>query len=178
MEAAKYTINFNNGRAYAVELPIGKYRYDSNTIRGYHSCTVSDFEVGPDTKSVTLKIQSDGRLTVNVTDADNQPITAGLLQLCNHDASEFYGLPVRISNGTAVFSNVPHTIFGGIEFYVKQHSSDAQHVPADSPVKVTMTEAEQTLHIINAAKKMNINFSVRDANYAGIVPINSSITFT
>lgn len=175
MAASDYTISFLNGSSTsAVTLPVGTYTFVSTTIPGYETGSVSQFTVTPTTTSVALRITADGTLTVTVEDDLGAPITAGAFQLSNQSGDTRYGDEQNISNGTAVFPNVPYTA-AGIDFYLAQDGSDPNHDLITTPQAVAMTQQAQTETVINSRKGVSPSFTIADENYAGITPVTGNL---
>lgn len=176
MAATNHTINFLNGSSTgAISLPVGVYSYVSNTIPGYADGTVNQFTITPSTTSVALEIAANGTLTVVVEDDLGAPITAGVLQLSDQTGATRYGGTEDIANGEAVFTSVPYLAATGIDFYIDQDSSDANHDPIPNPQAVSMELQAQTETILNERKLIPLTFTMEDANYAGITPVTGDL---
>ena len=176
MAATNHTIEFLNGSSTGtIVLPVGTYSYGSNNVPGYADGTVNQFTITPATTSVSLEITANGTLTVLVKDDLDDPITAGVLQLSDETGATRYGDTENITDGESVFANVPYLATTGIDFYIAQNSSDANHVPITDPQAVSMELQEQTETIINERLGVTVEFTMEDANYAGITPVTGDL---
>lgn len=176
MSVKNYELDFTNGLATA-DLPVGTYTYVSNTIAGYsEGATVESFTVTPTTSSIDITITADGTLNITVVDDLDTPITEGSVQLSNNDGTTRYGTAATIdSSGLASFANVPYDATG-ISLFVAQDASDDSHDPIDTPQAVSMTETPQSETILNDRKAIAVGINLTDAIYAGITPINGTLT--
>ncbi len=175
MAASDYTITFLNGSSTApVMLPVGTYSFVSTTIPGYADGGVAQFTVTPATTSLALSITANGTLQVTVEDDLGNSITTGALQLSDQTGDTRYGAEAEIVDGEASFPNVPY-VDTGIDFYIAQDSSDENHEPIPTPQAVDMTEQIQTETMLNARKTVALNFTMEDANYAGITPVTGDL---
>lgn len=177
MAGINHTITIVNGKAENVKLPIGTYTYVSNTIPGYsNGGSVKNFTITRQTTSVEAFISANGELTVNVKDDADAPITAGNVQLSNSDGSTMYGTAVNITEGKAVFSNVPYDI-NGIGLYIGQAASDEEHDPigTTNPVSYSMTATPATTDIVNQRKQAEFTLTLADEFYAGITALNGEL---
>lgn len=176
MAATNHTIDFLNGSSTGtIILPVGTYSYVSNTIPGYADGTVEQFVITPSTTEVALEITANGTLTVIVKDDLDDPITSGVLQLSDETGATRYGSTENIVDGESVFENVPYLATTGIDFYIAQDSSDANHVPISDPQAVSMELQEQTETILNERLGVTVEFTMEDAYYAGITPITGDL---
>ena len=176
MSVQNYDLTFSNGLATA-NLPVGTYTYVSNTIAGYsEGATVDSFTVTPTTTSLNITITANGTLNISVVDDLNNPITEGSLQLSDSDGTTRYGTVSTIdSSGLASFANVPYDTTG-ISLFVAQDASDDSHDPLETPQAVSMTETPQNETIYNDRKAIEVGINLADAVYAGITPINGTLT--
>ncbi len=172
--AKEYTITFVNGVAENVELPVGTYTYQSNTIPGYDDGTVNSFKIEPSSTEINLTITANGVLNISVKDDLDAPITSGSLQLSDSTGDTVYGQSVSITEGEATFEHVPYDS-NGIDFYVKQNESDELHDPIEDPQAVSMTETPQDEAILNARKIITLDLKVADMYYEGITELNGNI---
>jgi len=175
MAASDYTIDFVNGSSTgSVTLPVGTYSFISTTIPGYADGNVAQFTITPTTTSVALSITANGTLQVTVEDDLGDPITAGALQLSDQTGSVRYGSEEDIVAGATSFGHVPY-VATGIDFYIAQNGSDANHEPLPNPQAVDMTQQVQDETVINARKTVSPSFTMADANYAGITPVTGAL---
>lgn len=177
MAAANHILTIVNGKAENVRLPIGTYTYVSNTIPGYtNGAAVKSFTITKTTTSVEALISAGGELTINVKDDLDAPITAGFVQLSNSDGSTLYGTAAEISQGKAIFQNVPYDD-KGIQLYVGQAASDEDHDPIGitTPVSYSMTATPGSVDIINQRKQAEFSLSLSDEHYNGITPLNGEL---
>lgn len=175
MAASDYTINFQNGSStQPVTLPVGTYSFVSTTISGYADGGIAQFTVEPTSTSIALSISASGTLEVTVKDDLGNSITSGAMQLSNQSGGSLYGVEKAITNGVATFGNVPYTA-AGIGFYVAQDGSDANHNAITTPQAVSMTQKSQTEAVLNERKTTSLNFTMADANYAGITPVTGAL---
>lgn len=172
------TINFVNGVSGEETLAVGTHKYVSNTIPGYTNATMEDFTVPAEsTQPIALKIAASGTLTVNLTDADGNPMQGGSFRLSNADGTEFYGEAVAVNNGVAVFEHVPYDPEDGITIYVAQTAVTPGYAPIAAPAEVTMDSAAETLNLTNSALT-TATFTLEDQYYPGMVPLTGTVTVT
>lgn len=172
------TINFVNGVAENVTLPVGNYTFVSSQIPGYTTATATDFTITRDTQTVTVTLTADGVLNIQVVDDLGNSITAGSLNLSNADGTTVYGSPVDIgTDGTATFNNVPYDTTTPVNVWVDQAASDPDHEPIDTPQAVEMDANPTTETIINDRVTTTVTVNATDANYPGITPLNGTLTY-
>lgn len=177
MAKQNYEIQFVNGVAQNVKLPIGTYTFVSTTIPGYADATADEFTITKDTQTVEIALTAQGELTVRVVDDLGNVIESGTVQLSDATGETTYGEPETIdTQGEATFANVPYDTNGGVSLWVKQTQSDAYHLPIADPEEVAMTQQDQTETIENERAPLDQNVTAVDANYPGIVPLTGNIT--
>lgn len=170
------TITFTNGTASNVTLPVGTYTLKSSAIPGYIDGTIPEFTITSTTTDVALAITAQGTLSVTVTDDTGVKITTGTLQLSNQTGATPYGNIVTITDGAASFANVPYSATGNVDFYIDQLTTDSEHTILDTPQAVEMLTKEQSEAIENNRIAKSFNFTIADAVYSGITPLNGDIT--
>lgn len=175
MAGSAKTITFNNGVATGVTLPVGTYQLVSSSIPGYEDATIPPFTITKDTQKVVLRISANGQLVVTVVDEADDPITAGSLRLSNASGTTPHGNAVDISNGKAVFRNVPYSPTAGTNLWVSQPESDENHDPIDAPQEKRMFSSMEQLTIVNERKSVAVNMEMIDANYPGVAALTGDI---
>ena len=180
---ADYNVTIINGNG-SQSMNIGEYDVSAVYAPGYDmdSLSPTTFSATSTGETGEFTIGATGTLTItfNETGAEGgTPITSGTVVMTDPTGEKQYGAVVEIdSNGTAVFNNVP---FGseqaGYSLYFKQLSSDKNHNAYENVFVVGMGAQTQQEYVLNTLKAVLQNFTLTDANYAGLPVNNAGLKF-
>ena len=168
---ARHTIPITNGKG-SIELVTGTYNaqavaggYDASTLEP-KSVTIAD-----GTTTYAFTISAKGTLTLHVTDTGD-PNTGiqivGAKFIRTDSTGTIVGNEITTNDdGNAVFNSVPFAESGSTAIYYKQISSDGGHTFEDTVKSIVMTEASETVQIINPTAPVR-NFTLMDASFPNI----------
>ena len=175
---ARHTIPITNGKG-SIELVAGTYNAQA-VAGGYDAATLNPKTVTimDGTATYAFTISAKGKLTLHVTDTGD-PNTGvqivGAKFIRTDSTGTIVGNEITTNeDGDAVFDNVPFAESGSTAIYYKQISSDGGHTFEDSVKSITMTEAAETVQIINPTAPVR-NFTLMDASFPNIPIIDGQI---
>lgn len=168
---ARHTIPITNGKG-SIELVNGNYRA-TVVANGYDASTLNPKEISivEGTNNYTFTVSGNGTLTLHVTDTGD-PNTGiqivGAKFIRTDSTGTIVGSEITTNDdGNAVFNNVPFAESGSTAIYYKQISSDGGHTFEDTVKSIVMTEASETVQIINPTAPVR-NFTLMDASFPNI----------
>lgn len=168
---ARHTIPITNGKG-SIELVNGNYRA-TVVANGYDASTLNPKEISivEGTNNYTFTVSGNGTLTLHVTDTGD-PNTGiqivGAKFIRTDSTGTIVGNEITTNDdGNAVFNNVPFAESGSTAIYYKQISSDGGHTFEDTVKSIVMTEASETVQIINPTAPVR-NFTLMDASFPNI----------
>lgn len=180
---AEYDITIIDGTG-SENMNSGTYTVSAIYAPGYDMTTLepTSYTVSSAGQTGEFTLSANGTLTITFNETGAQggtPITSGSVVMTDSTGQTQYGDPVEIdSNGEAVFNNVPYgSAQSAYTLYFKQLTSDENHNIYPEVFAVGMGDQTQQEYILNTPKSVLQNFTLTDANYAGLPVYNAVLRF-
>ena len=180
---ANYNVTIINGSG-SQTMEAGEYTVSAIYAPGYDMSTLTPatYTATSTTSTGAFTIGATGTLSIIFNEtgaAGGNPISSGSVVMTDSTGETQYGDVVQIdSNGLATFNNVPYgSTQSAYTLYFKQLSSDENHNIYPSVFAVGMGDQTQTEYIENTLKSVLQNFTLIDANYAGLPVYNAELKF-
>ena len=178
---AKHLIPITNGKG-SKALTNGTYTVEAE-ILGYDNTSINpnSIEITEGNNSYTFQIAATGTLTLHVCDDGTNigvPIIGATFKRCDREGREYGAEVISDDSGNAIFNNVPYS---GNEtpptIYIKQTSSDGEHIFTDTLKEIVMNTETHTEEIANA-KAAEREFTITDKNYENLPISDGNITLS
>lgn len=180
---ANYNVTIINGSG-SQTMETGEYTVSAIYAPGYDMSTLAPATYTATSTSSTgeFTISASGTLSIIFNETGEEggnPINFGSVVMTDSTGETQYGEVVKIdSNGLATFNNVPYgSTQSAYTLYFKQLTSDDNHNIYPNVFAVGMGDQTQTEYIENTLKSVLQNFTLTDANYAGLPVYNAGLKF-
>lgn len=178
---AKHLIPITNGKG-SKTLTNGTNTVEAEVL-GYDNASIdpTSIEIQEGNNSYTLQIAATGTLTLHVSDDGTDvgvPIIGATFKRCDSEGNEYGDEVTSDDSGNAVFNNVPYSeTETPPTIYIKQTSSDGEHIFTDTLKEIVMNTETHTEEIVNveAAER---EFTITDKNYENLPISDGNITLS